>query len=169
MTTDPKTLRELAENCRRKNWSQGVLLSTIAVRRMTPAERNDADERERRTVCADFLASDEGRSRTHIAQTVDPHDARYIAAANPQSVIALLDALDAKDKERLQWMSDYAKLAAQHEALQGDMEEAAVILRNLFGKYYSLPDGPLPGGFVNGDFLAIRDFLNKGQETTHEQ
>lgn len=64
-------------------WQQGRLLSTATTRKWTEAERQEGDERERRTVFSGFTATDEGRSRKRVATCDDEHDAcRIVACVN---------------------------------------------------------------------------------------
>mgnify|MGYP003399560946 CR=1 FL=1 len=108
MSEDFRELREAVAAVKAEGWSRGRLLATGLTRTFSAEQCKELEQIERRGVYANFRADDQGRSRTEDAYCPTPDVAAYIAAANPQTIAALLADLDAArvDAARYQLLSD---------------------------------------------------------------
>lgn len=99
MSEDFRELREAVAAVKAEGWSRGRLLATGLTRTFSAEQCKELEQIERRGVYANFRADDQGRSRTEVAYCPTPDVAAYIAAANPQTIAALLAELDAARAE----------------------------------------------------------------------
>ncbi|EPI8692519.1 ead/Ea22-like family protein, partial [Salmonella enterica subsp. enterica serovar Newport] len=88
MNIDKRALREVAEKATPENWRcTSSLFNGITV---TPF-----------SLCGEEVT---------LAHTVEKRDAEFIAAANPATMLALLDELETKEEQRANWFRMAQKL-----------------------------------------------------------
>lgn len=116
---DKQALREVAERATPGNWRRtSSLFNGITV---TPF-----------SLCGEEVT---------LAHTVEKRDAEFIAAANPATMLALLDELETKEEQRANWFQMAQKLGE-------DLDAAEKRIAELEARTVTLPP-------LNDDLIAI--------------
>ncbi|EDQ9953965.1 ead/Ea22-like family protein [Salmonella enterica subsp. diarizonae] len=101
MNIDKRALREVAERATPGNWRRtSSLFNGITA---TPF-----------SLCGEEVT---------LAHTVEKRDAEFIAAANPATMLALLDELDVKEEQRANWFQMAQKLGEDLDAAERNIAE----------------------------------------------
>lgn len=86
-------LETAARAATKRDWRQGKVLLTAQTKKWSQREVDEANEQEHRTVFADFHEGDEGRGRQRIAFCERKDDAAYIAFADPEMILTMIDEI----------------------------------------------------------------------------